>query len=158
MSSAYAKNQIIAGMATILWGDSWAQHIENAAEYGFSKPCQSLSGCKIEDVMPAIPKVAKQAAIRLAIDYRHSNEGLTVVDLFIKAYQANTDYLLTYDEIEGIDDADEVLSRFGECLAWMAMGSGVSWFDDNEDFPMKTTPCETYNLEDWAAQHCKDCE
>jgi hypothetical protein len=27
--------------------------------------------------------------------------------------------------------------RFGECLAWMALGAGVSWFDDHARFEIK---------------------
>lgn len=160
MSKAEINGNIIDGMVTILWGDAWAMHVETAPDEG-RKCCRSLAGCRIEDVMPEIPKVAKQLARNLAKDFEKANAGLTIVDLLVGAFRADNDLSENYSDEQVIDKIEEdpyMQGRFGECLAWMAMGAGVSWFDDHEEFPMEIPSVETYNLQCWATDTCPECQ
>lgn len=150
---------IINGIATVLWGDAWAQHIENARDEGRGA-CRSLSGVKIEDVMPEIPKAAKQRAMLLARAYGKANGEVCVADLLVAAYRADEcfdeDYL-DEDLLNDVHELDSYQEEFGNNLAWMAMGHGVSWFDDHEDFPLEVPHVENYDLQMWATDHCEDC-
>ena len=150
---------IVSGIASILWGDAWAQHIENARDEG-RKPCQNLSGCKIEDVMPEIPKMARQRAMLLARSYGKDNGEVCLADLIVAAYRADECFDEDYsdeDLLRDIQENDSYQEEFGNCLAWMAMGAGVSWFDDHSDFPLEVPHIENYDLQMWATEHCEDC-
>jgi hypothetical protein len=103
----------VRGIATILWGLAWADHADG-------HKCCNLSGCKIEDHMPEIPPIAWQWAERIA--GRIEGEiGISLLALYAAALRAGS-----------ASDGDE--QRFGECLAYAAMGHGVSWLDDHDDF------------------------
>src|SRR5579872_1633079 len=112
------SDTFVKGMATILWGDAWADHAEEHA-------CCNLSGCEITHVMPEIPEVAWRMAERLAGKIEQAN-GCALAVLFAQAMKAEG-----RPDLEHEDYHDETAERFGECLAWMAMGAGVSWYDDH---------------------------
>jgi len=59
--------------------------------------------------------------------------------------------------VEPVVSRDEVyVKRFGECLAWMSMGAGVSWFDDHEPFDLKVPLCaESCDLRMLADERCE---
>src|SRR4030095_8165922 len=119
------REEILSGMATILWGSAWADHAEE-------KRCTRLAGEKIENIMPDIPKEAREHAERIATEYEKLN-GCMLGDLYQRALVADAkEETLTTPGSNG-DGAE----RFGECLAWMVMGAGVSWFDDHAEFDLK---------------------
>lgn len=111
---------ILEGMASALWASSWADHAE---EHG----CTSMSGQRIEDIMPPIPEEAYVLAKKCADSIEAAN-GKSLSELFDDAVKA--------DEADGLDSsgADE---SFGSDLAMQWMGHGVSWFDDHAEFPIK---------------------
>lgn len=115
-------DRIITGMATILWGHAWASAAEALG--------QSLAGQRIEEIMPPIPKDAWVQAIRLAGQY----EGVNACEMSNLYYRA-----MMADGREGFGTWAfyEQEQRFGECLAWMALGAGVSWFDDHKHFEIE---------------------
>lgn len=155
------KANITNGVASILWGDAWAQHIESA-QYDGRKPCKNLSGCKIEEVMPELPKCAKQKAMLLMRAFCFANNK-SIVSLFVDSAKANMGVKpnrLTEAEVlhnHGLELENDLQTRFGECLAWMAMGTGVSWFDDFATFPLKVPHVDNYELQLWAINHCNEC-
>jgi len=171
MSKQEVNQNIINGMATILWGNAWAQHIESASDRGV-KPCQNISGCKIEEVMPSIPKIAFQLAKQLIVDIVKSNSVESIADLCENAYRSDTGHTqckctfskVQEEELESSTFDDDYQIRFGECLAWMAIGAGVNWFDTHEEFLLTipttsqvTATKGTFHLEGWAIENCTEC-
>lgn len=128
---------ILEGMASALWASSWADHAE---EHG----CTSMSGQRIEDIMPPIPEEAYILAKKCADSIAAAN-GKSLSELFDDAVKA--------DEADGVDssDADE---SFGSDLAMQWMGHGVSWFDDHAEFPIKIPHGEAYELQMLADETC----
>ncbi len=134
------KSEVIEGAAEILWAVNWADHAE---EHG----CTRLSGTQIESVMPSIPKEAYALAKKVIAGFERAN-GVTIDKLFERAIAA--------DKAEGQDTPDPL--AFGNDLAHMSMGSGVSWFDDHANFPLKTSreaEHEGYHLHILADTKCK---
>lgn len=147
--------EFINGMAECFWATAWANHCEE-------KGCYSLSGCDITQCMPEVPEQAYRAAHRV-LGRIEKKIGLHVAVLFHKACEA--DGLLDSDDSS--DPHGELANRFGWCLAYAAMGEGVSWEDDHEPFPELSDAdlygCEdaggvTCDLQDYAADNCEYCE
>lgn len=145
--------EFINGMAECFWASAWADHVEE-------KGCYNLSGCEITEHMPEIPEQAYRAAHRVLGRIEETVE-LHVASLFAKAWAA--DGL----DPEHVDYHGELANRFGWCLAYAAMGAGVSWEDDHEGFPELSNAdlfgCEdaggvSLDLQDYAAEHCEHCE
>ena len=147
-----ASDTFVRGIATILWGDAWASHCEE-------HNCVNLSGCKVEDHMPPIPEVAWRMAERLAGMIEGVNGSLAVC--FAAAMRAEGKPDLEHESFH-----DDTALRFGECLAWRAMGAGVSWEDDHAAFMLPTYPpremkfphFENYELQLYAGETCKEEE
>lgn len=118
-------NAIIDAMATILWGSAWADAYEEAGG--------SLSGMKIEDVMPPVPMAAIVDAARLAGQIEQMNDRNIHVLLYAAASADAKERGGNADDLFHDDDYTQL---FGECLAWQSTGNGVSWFDDHAKFDM----------------------
>lgn len=145
------REEILSGMATILWGSAWADHAEE-------KRCTRLAGEKIENIMPDIPKEAHEHAEQIAAEYEKLN-GCTLHDLWLRALTADGQHHPFLDNSGG-----DTAERFGECLAWMVMGAGVSWFDDHAEFDLKepydagVASCELQHVADETCATCKGAE
>ncbi len=108
--------------------------------------------------MPEIPNIAKQLAKHLTWEIKKYNSGDGIYELWLKAVKADNPDLLDMTESSVVEYSswqDQV--RFGECLAYMAMGAGVSWFDDHERFTISVPLIENYELQLWAVENCNDC-
>lgn len=146
------NERIIKGMADILWGSAWADHVEDTS-------CQSLSGCEITSCMPEIPEGVFRNCERM-LGYIEGINGASAIQLIIRA--AVADGLLS--DVE--DDVWEIITpayqeRFGDCLMHMAMGSGVSWFDDHKKFDIKVPDIASEyecNWKYYAEKHCDECK
>lgn len=146
---AGSTDPIIHGMAEILWGSAWADHVEETR-------CCNLSGCEITSIMPPIGESAHRIAeyVRGRIEERN---GCGVWSLCRQARIADA-----VKAGEGPIDPtesppDDYAQRFGNCLMWMAMGAGVSWFDDHAKFPLKVPLCaedSSSDLESDVAEAC----
>lgn len=132
------EDKIISGMATIFWGTAWADHAE---EHG----CCSLAGCKIEDIMPPIPSEARELAQRLVGKIEGAN-GCDLWKLYARALEA--------DGLDYTTHGDAHAERFGECLAYEAMGAGVSWTDDHEEYAHVEVSIEYHHLMSLADAQC----
>jgi hypothetical protein len=139
-----SRATMIEGIATILWGSAWADHVEE-------RRCANLSGCKIEEVMPEIPKEAREQAEALASEYEKLN-GCTLEALYQRALDADG---LTVRKFPALLDGPE---RFGECLAWEAMGAGVGWDNDHAEYPHECPHIETCDLMFLAESTCDECQ
>jgi hypothetical protein len=135
-------------MAEILWGLAWADHVEEA-------DCRSLSGVEITDVMPKIPAEAFAHAERLAAEFEALN-GCDLPTLYQRGLDA--DSAANVRAPKNRSGAD----RFGNCLAFTALGHGVSWFDDHAKFDLKRPRHNggsiTYDLRFLAEETCEECK
>jgi hypothetical protein len=144
-------NLIVDGMTTVLWGFAWADHIDQAYEYG-KKPCMSLSGVKIEDVMPKAPAIARQYSYQLIVELSEVN-NTSITNLLGKAFIADFN---KFNFGYGMDE--EYITRFGECLAHMGLHHGISWFDDHEEFSLIIPNICNFDLVQYAIERCKECK
>lgn len=138
------RDEVIRGIATILWASAWADHVE---EHG----CYNLSGCEITAHMPEIPWCAWLAAGRLlrTVERAHCT---TIDRILCRAIEMDgNEGRLTADS-----DALDLAERFGECMAYEAMGAGVGWTDDHAEIPFYDVPYgEFYDLQYHAESTCK---
>lgn len=150
-----ASDTFVRGMATILWADAWANHAEE-------HDCVNLSGCEVTEYMPEIPEMAWRMAERLAGMIEQAN------DLNLAACYASAMRAMGREDLTHPDYHDATALRFGECLAWEAMGAGVSWEDDHPPFLIYGGVCkpdremtiphfEAFDLQLHADDTCEVC-
>ena len=118
------NDDIRNGMAALFWNSAWADYQEELGRLG--EPHANLSGVNIYDVSDE-PDEVQREELR-----RHVEQ---VVEEIEYKNSASLDELL--DRATAADDAEADPERFGECLAYMSMGSGVSWFDDHVHFEIE---------------------
>lgn len=126
-----SREGIIEGMARALWVTSYADYVEGLSKQeriAAGTPV-SLSGIEWMDESPSTPEAAEKAGAELAALYESEND-MSLNDLERRAVEA-----------EGGDIDDE---NFGHYLAMMAMGHGVSWFDDHKKFSLKQPSIEAH--------------
>lgn len=122
------SDAFVKGMAAILWGNAWADHVDE-------HDCFDLSGREVTEVMPEIPEVVWRRAERLAGTIEQAN-GLSLPAIFSQAMKAEGK-TVEHEDYWGAD-----AEGFGSYLAHMAVGSGVSWFDDHAEFKLTVIPRE----------------
>lgn len=115
---------VLDGMAALFWNSAWADYQDELFEQG--EPHANLSGVNIYDVSDD-PDERQTATLKAHVT-RIADEIETVNN-------ATLDELV--ERAGDADDEEADPERFGECLAYMSMGSGVSWFDDHEKFPLE---------------------
>jgi hypothetical protein len=128
---------IIEGMAAMLWALAWADHADEHR-------CCNLSGQDIMKVMPKVPSEAVVLAEKLVGGIEKVNK-MPLDVIFAFACKA-----------DGIQMSRKTAEEFGGDLGHMAIGSGVSWFDDHEKFPLKMTYGENYELRMYADDDCEE--
>lgn len=119
---------IVTGIAKGLYSSAWADDQEETHRSSGKKGLSPLSGQEITKIAPAPSASAKNAAEKLARQYEKAN-GKSLDDLYDDARKANGGQA---------EDAE----MFGHYLAMMALGHGVSWFDDHKKFPLKRVHSE----------------
>lgn len=111
--------EILEGMAKILFMEKMADELEEMEHHiGGGQDYANYIG---ETPTPAL-YMASEIIGRL----EHANNGVSVVDLYHQALEA-----------DDIVDSSELRSRFGSDLAMQSLGHGVSWFDNHEQFDLK---------------------
>lgn len=125
------RRAVIEGIASVLWGEAWATHAEE-------HECCNLSGCEITSIMPPIPWRAWLASARLLREVEKAH-GTDVETILRRAEEmdANEGISRPYRRYQ---DASDMPRRFGECIAFESMGSGVSWTDDHAEIPFYEVP------------------
>lgn len=119
-------DDILLGMARGLWITAyadWFEPLDRDEREAHGGPV-SLQGVDWYGTAPETPEPAEAAARDLAALYKDENGGVDVVELAKRAAKA--------DGKQRIND-----EHFGYYLAMMALGTGSSWFDDHEKFPLK---------------------
>ncbi len=137
------RDEVLDGMSRALWVSSYADFADNLREEGVSRAELEDRGIETagagedwDDVAPETPIDAEKAAHALASAYAQKNQVEDVTDLLALAVQADD---VGPDELD-----DDYADSFGHNLAMMAMGTGVSWFDDHKQFDLKQPDIETY--------------
>ena len=132
-------DKIVEGCAEILWGLAWADHAEET-------DCTQMSGCEITSIMPDIGLHAYVEAGRI-IGAVEQASGMGAHALLWKCLRA--------DGLDPEKCAPEYMGRFGNCLAYMASGHGVSWYDDHEPCDALKVPDMCVDLEYEVEQACE---
>jgi len=141
------REEIIEGMMSVLWGLSWADHVDEAR-------CRSLSGCQIEDEMPAYPPECRALVEEVVAEIEKANSGTTLDTLYRHALRENANQGIYPTHKQSCPE------RFGDCLAYMARGDGVSWLDDNADPGINVPHCAERACDELrmiADERCEDC-
>lgn len=120
--------EILNAMARTLWALAWATERD---EKGIS-----LGQGDILELAPPTPRGAILHAARIAGQYEERN-GCGLASLYGAALRADLGR-----DIEHGDFATDYAASFGHYLAMMALGHGVSWFDDHARFKLETVGCE----------------
>jgi len=127
-SSRKYDDEIREAMARAFFVDWYASEQERRQEEGL-KANIARGGEDWMDVAPGTSRAAKKHAREYAVKLSAANKGATLTDLFAAALNAG-----------GTGDA----RTFGHYMAMQAMGHGVSWFDDNPEFPIEVPHGEFY--------------
>lgn len=117
---------MLDGMARALWLTayaSWVEGMSKAERKAHGDVPVNLSGINWNNVAPETPEAAENAAQQLA-ELFESDNNCSLEELQARAAKA--------DDGDDADDVDDEL--LGHYLAMQAMGEGVSWFDDHEEF------------------------
>lgn len=114
-------DSITEGCGRMLWALDWANHAEESE-------CTDVGGHNIMDIMPEPHPFAFLEAARL-IGHVERASGRGIVSLLWACLNADGTHHAQRDDY----------ARFGECLAYMATGNGVSWFDDH-------APCDVLKV------------
>lgn len=134
------------GMARTLWlvaYADWADEHRNDDASGIDRPGP---GGDWDDVAPETPGAAQQAASDLEDLYIAANDAHGLEDLFTLAMAADLG-VGDFDWPKLSNNANKgkkgervewsaIAKDFGHGLAMMALGTGVSWFDDHKEFPL----------------------
>jgi len=126
-STATYPHYMVEGAARVLWASAWADVTEERGE--------SHSGQELTEVAPPTPMEAQSLALSLIGKVARANGDIG--QLLRRAAQA-----------DGVQVTPEFARSFGSDLAMMAMGTGVSWFDDHAEFPLVVPSVENYSLRD----------
>lgn len=124
------------GIARAMFVSAWADEME---DQGYEFPPQT----EIMDVAPKTPQEALFEAYRMVGMLEEVN-GYSVLVLLYKAAKADG---LSVDEMSE-SDLRQYAERFGHCLVIEALGHGISWFDDHEEFEIKIPDFENPLLGD----------
>jgi hypothetical protein len=127
---------ILGGMERAIWVTSYADWVEEMSKDERKERGDvpvSLQGIEWSDAAPPAPASALLAAEDLYLSYKRAN-GKTPGELFEIAARA-----------DGVRPTDELADEFGHYLAMMAMGHGVSWFDDHKEFKIKQPNFEAHH-------------
>lgn len=118
--------KLVTAAARTLWVGAWADWND---EYGHI----NVSGCELMDIAPEAPEYANVLAAFLLGRFtraNHDSYGAT----FLAVEAAKADGIQWEDICAG--KHDDWLHSLGHNLVMMALGHGVGWFDDHEEFPL----------------------
>lgn len=131
----YIEDKIIEGIARTLFVCTYADGIDSGDLEGpAAGPGQDWM-----DIAPPTPHSAFNTAWRLAGKLEQAN-GMGILSLIYKADAA--DRGLKFGDLLGREDCFKYAKDFGSDLAMMALGHGVSWFDDHAKFDLEVPDIE----------------
>lgn len=141
------EGEILSGMANLFWWYAWSNRQDELHEDGLEHA--NLSGAEIASIADDpddVQRVEVEAHTRKVAKAIEKKNHAKLATLYKHAIAANRkaseDNGTPYSPGERASE-----DQFGSCLAHMSMGSGVSWFDDNEKFALEVPYFE------WAADY-----
>jgi hypothetical protein len=114
------REEIIECAARIMWVNAWASWSEENDHYP--------AGSDLDAIAPPTPDNVRDGASKVIASIERMN-GDTIVALYRKACA-----------MPGKHYRKPTVERFGECIGFQAVGTGVSWADDHPD-PRYRIPC-----------------
>jgi hypothetical protein len=146
------KDEFLEGAARCFFVMAYADYTEDEERREYDDHDYPTPGCggdwydyAPETTPPAAYAAAGELWARLAI-LNKATAPCGVVSLLDQAAKANK-----VDPFVGVD-----AEHFGRDCAMMALGTGVSWFDDNESFPLETPNMDcgsvTFDVEAYRAE------
>lgn len=182
------ESKMLKGAVTIMWGHAWANHVEESycrklsgckiedempetplnawilaafmlgqvlqanhtSEIGLIDMARRADG----EIEPGKPEMAPSSVLTMAkarygAGLRSEEDpNKPLWDWYDRDAERRTRYCAKFEE------------RLGMCLAWMAMRSGISWFDDHEEFSLVVPSVEDkeFELQIEAEATCEDCD
>ena len=137
-SDMLIKDEFLASAARTFFLMAFADYVENEdrEDDGHEYPVASC-GADYDDLAPErVPPAAYAMAGELWGALAALNKATApcgVISLVSQAAAA-----------DGVEESEIDVARFADCMAKQAMGSGVSWFDDHEEFPLETPDFEVH--------------
>ena len=125
--------EILLSMARALFVNAWADKQIQLREEG-RKHKNPGPGGDWMDIAPKTPPAATKAARALAKEFLVANRASSLTEVYERAIAAPGK---RYGKRDSAED-------FGFGVAMQALGSGVSWHDDNPEFGMKVPHIEFY--------------
>lgn len=123
------NERIVEGMARMLWLVAFSAYMDETKDKRFRR---ARGGENWNDLAPETPAAAMQAAQQLGNLYTLAN-GVSLAGIMDRAAAA-----------ERIDHDPFAPEDFGAALAHMALGDGVSWFDDHPRFELARADFEIH--------------
>jgi hypothetical protein len=111
--------KLVESAARLAWADWWANQQEERGR-------RFAPRTDLYDAAPPTPEYAKVWA-GMMVGHVEAANHLNIYSIGFLAHKADT----------GDDDGNVDPEKFGVALAFMALGHGVSWFDDHAKFPLK---------------------
>jgi hypothetical protein len=112
------RRAFVRALADNLWHQGWANWAEEHHQ---------LRPGRIEDQAPSTPKGAHELAERHTKRVEEAN-GRSILELLIEAGRADGRHT---------EPDERYAMEFGSDVGMMLAGTGVSWFDDHAEFPLK---------------------
>lgn len=119
------RKDIIDSCAWMLWANAWIDYNENL-ESDDPTRMHPPAGGSWDPLVPAVPNEVKLGALKLIEVIERLNHK-DIAQLYADAANLS--------EAEHSDDntPSPTPERYGECLAYHAIGAGASWMDDHPD-------------------------
>ena len=136
------ETDILAGMANLFWWEAWAHHQDELHEEGL--PHVNFVGAEIAHVADdpsEIQRIDIENHVKAVRKKIESANHAKLETLYKRALRANRK-AAEENGTPYVPGSRASEDRFGSCLAHMSMGTGVSWFDDNEKFDLEVPHSE----------------
>jgi len=144
---------IIDEIARTLWLQHWRSEHEGKREKDPDHQVPWRRGEPMTDQLPPTPKGALMDAGRV-VGMVEERTGLQIDACWARALKRDGRDWEQLNEF----DKEESKEEFGYCVAMMALGTGVSWMDDHEEWDLEVPQVEAMNMPDvFAELRCGTC-
>lgn len=132
------RQEIIDACAWMLWAQAWVSHQKELGDEGVNPG----AGGSWDPYVPDVPEAVSKLAL-LCIEQIERMNGATVDVLYARAVALPG---------KRYSKHEPTTERFGNCLAYEALGAGVSWADDYPGHGLTIPHGECYAWSDTEAE------
>lgn len=115
------RQEIIDACAWMLWANAWIQHQEELGDKGVNPGAGGSWDPYVPDVPASMTKLATECIEQIE---RMNGAAIDVL------YKRTVALIPVGERALRKHWREPTTERFGNCLAWEALGAGVSWADD----------------------------